>query len=139
VAKSNIMVNAPNETRYYYQDLDTGGNRLEGGGHYTITFAKGQLPPTRGFWSLTLYDGHHFFVRNPLERYALGTRNQQMKYGSDGSLTIYLQPESPGPDKEANWLPAPAQASFSLMLRNYWPDGDAVANTWTPPAVVKVQ
>ncbi|VXB33681.1 putative lipoprotein [Burkholderia sp. 8Y] len=139
VAKSNIMVNAANETRYYYQDLDASGNRLDGKGRYEITFAKGQLPPTRGFWSLALYDDHHFFVKNALNRYALGTRNTQLQYGSDGSLTLYLQADSPGADKEANWLPAPAGASFSLMLRNYGPAGDSQSANWTPPAVVRLQ
>ncbi|QGZ58566.1 DUF1254 domain-containing protein [Paraburkholderia acidiphila] len=139
VAKSNIMVNAPNETSYFYQDLDASGVRLDGSNRYTITFAKGQLPPTRGFWSLTLYDEHHFFAPNALKRYALGTRNQQMVYGDDGSLTIYIQADSPGADKEANWLPAPAGAPFSLMLRNYWPTGAAADNPWTPPALARAQ
>jgi hypothetical protein len=139
VAKSNIVVNAPNETDYYYQDFDDAGNRLDGGGRYTVTFAKGQLPPTHGFWSLTLYDEHHFFVHNDLNRYALGTRNQQMKYGDDGSLTIYIQADSPRADKEANWLPAPVGAPFSLMLRNYWPDADGANDKWTPSAVQRVQ
>jgi hypothetical protein len=136
VARSNIMVNAPNETKYYYQDLDASGARLSGDNAYVITFEKGQLPPTRAFWSLTLYDEHHFFVPNPLNRYSLGTRNKGMKYGSDGSLTLYVQAESPGADKEANWLPAPKGAQFSLMLRNYWPDDGVVQRAWTPPGVV---
>lgn len=76
---------------------------------------------------------------NSLNRYALGTRNKEMKYGSDGSLTIYVQAYSPGPDKEANWLPAPAGVPFSLFLRNYWPQEDAVQGKWTPPAVVHTQ
>ncbi|MFM0135491.1 DUF1254 domain-containing protein [Caballeronia grimmiae] len=139
VARSNILVNAPNETRYYYQDLDGSGVRLDGAGAYTVTFAKGQLPPTRGFWSLTVYDEHHFFVPSALNRYSLGTRNKSMKYGSDGSLTLYLQPDSPGADKESNWLPVPKGAPFSLMLRNYWPDAGETAGAWTPPAIVKAQ
>lgn len=139
VAKSNILVNAQNETSYYYQDLDASGTRLSGDGNYTVTFAKGQLPPTRGFWSLTVYDEHHFFVQNKLSRYALGTRNKSLQYGSDGSLTIYMQPDSPGPDKEANWLPTPAGQPFSLYLRNYWPAEDAVQGKWTPPAVERVK
>lgn len=139
VAKSNIMVNAPAETSYYYQDLDASGTRLSGDGEYTLTFDKGQLPPTHGFWSLTVYDEHHFFVRNTLNRYSLGTRSKSLQYGKDGSLTIYVQPDSPGPDKEANWLPTPAGQPFSVFLRNYWPAEDAVQGTWTPPAVVHVQ
>jgi hypothetical protein len=137
VARSNIMVNAPKETKYYYQDLDASGARLSGDNAYVITFEKGALPPTRAFWSLTLYDGHHFFAPNALNRYTLGTRNKQLKYNSDGSLTLYLQAESPGADKEANWLPAPKGAPFSLILRNYWPEENATRHEWTPPPVSK--
>jgi hypothetical protein len=139
VAKSNILVNAPNETRYYYQDLDASGVRLDGDKRYTVTFANGQLPPTRGFWSLTVYDEHHFFVPNTLDRYSLGTRNKALKYGSDGSLTLYLQADSPGADKDSNWLPVPKGAPFSLMLRDYWPDARAANRSWTPPAVASAE
>lgn len=107
VAKSNILVNAPNETKYFYQDLDAAGVRLNGGHRYTVTLTKGQQPPVNGFWSLTVYDEHHFFVSNSLNRYSLGTKNKALKYNADGSLTIYVQAKSPGADKEANWLPAP--------------------------------
>lgn len=137
VARSNIMVNAPNETKYYYEDLDASGVRLTGDNAYTITFERDHLPPTRGFWSLTLYDEHHFFVPNALNRYSLGTRNTELKYNSDGSLTLYLQAESPGADKESNWLPAPKGGAFSLMLRNYWPDERAARHEWIPPGLVK--
>lgn len=137
VAKSNILVNAPNETRYFYQDLDAAGMRLNGATAYTVTFAKGQLPPVKGFWSLTAYDSAHFFVRNPLNRYSLGTKNQDLKTNADGSLTFYVQAESPGADKESNWLPAPKGADFSLFLRAYWPDDAITKGLWTPPAIEK--
>src|SRR5262249_8239671 len=107
VAKSNIFVNKPNETKYFYQDLDAEGGKLNGANRYTVTFAKGQLPPVRGFWSLTLYDEQHFFAPNALKRYSLGTKNKTLQTGADGSLTIYVQADSPGADKESNWLPAP--------------------------------
>ncbi|NUU37825.1 DUF1254 domain-containing protein [Pseudomonas sp. C2B4] len=137
VARSNILVNASNETRYFYQDLDAAGVRLNGGNAYTITFEKGKLPPVKGFWSLTVYDAAHFFVPNPLNRYSLGTKNKDLKTNADGSLTFYVQAESPGADKESNWLPAPKAADFSLFLRAYWPDEAITQGRWTPPAVDK--
>ena len=119
VAKSNILVNAAAETKYFYQDLDSNGGRLNGANRYTVTFPKDQTPPVRGFWSITLYDEHHFFVSNELKRYSLGTKNKTLKFGDDGSLTVYVQADSPGSDKEANWLPAPKDSDFSLFMRAY--------------------
>lgn len=139
VAKSNILVNKPNETKYFYQDLDAAGARLNGANRYAVTFAKGALPPVRGFWSLTLYNEHHFFAPNALKRYSLGTKNKGLKPNADGSLTIYVQSESPGRGKEANWLPAPANADLTLYVRAYWPDEAITSGRWTPPAVVKTQ
>ncbi|MBY5591900.1 DUF1254 domain-containing protein [Rhizobium leguminosarum] len=136
VAKSNILVNAPNETKYFYQDLDGAGARLNGANSYTVNFPKDETPPVDGFWSLTIYDAQHFFVPNELGRYSLGTKNKTLKYGTDGSLTIYVQEKSPGDDKEANWLPAPA-GDFSLYMRAYGPKASVVDGTWSPPRVAK--
>jgi Protein of unknown function (DUF1214) len=83
------------------------GNQLNGDDTYAIIFAKGEVPPVKGFWSLTLYDAEHFFHPNPLNRYSLGTKNKTLKYNTDGSLTLYAGAKSPGADKESNWLPAP--------------------------------
>ena len=138
VAKSNIFVDRAKETKYFYQDLDQNGARLNGASRYTVTFGRGGLPPVRGFWSLTLYDEHHFFAINPLNRYSVGTRNNALKFGADGSLTIYVQADSPGPDKEANWLPAPKGADFSLYVRAYWPATAITRGKWTPPPVARV-
>jgi hypothetical protein len=91
VAKSNILVNSPNETKYFYQDLDETGARLNGSNRYIVTFPKDQTPPVNGFWSLTLYNEYHLFNPNDLKRYSLGTKNKDLKYNSDGSLTIYVQ------------------------------------------------
>jgi len=137
VAKSNILVNKPNETKYFYQDMDSAGARLNGANRYTVTFAKGAVPPVRGFWSLTLYNEHHFFASNALKRYSLGTKNRGLKPNADGSLTLYVQPDSPGKAKESNWLPSPANADFSLYVRAYWPDEAITSGAWTPPAVAK--
>ena len=123
VAKSNIFVNKPTETKYFYQDLDEAGTRLNGGQRYTVTFAKGQLPPVKGFWSLTLYDQHHFFAPNEIKRYSVGTKNKDLQPSADGSLTIHVQADAPSdPVHRANWLPAPNGEDFSLYIRAYWPE-----------------
>ncbi|WP_422421430.1 DUF1254 domain-containing protein [Pseudomonas sp. GZD-222] len=137
VARSNIFVNQQKETKYFYQDLDQAGARLNGQNGYSVTFAKGKLPPVKGFWSLTLYNEHHFFSPNDLARYSIGTKNKSLQANTDGSLTIYVQSESPGKEKESNWLPAPKDADFSLYIRAYWPEAAALNGQWTPPAVVK--
>jgi hypothetical protein len=139
VAKSNILVNAPAETKYFYQDLDAAGGRLNSANRYTVTFAKDQAPPVEGFWSLTLYDTHHFFVPNEIKRYSLGTKNKTLQYNPDGSLTIYVQADPPPAVQRTNWLPAPQSADFSLYIRAYWPKTAVIDGSWTPPAVVRVQ
>ena len=135
VAKSNIFVNQTAETRYFYQDLDAGGNRLSGAQAYTVTFEAGATPPVQGFWSLTLYNKHHFFSKNSLGRYSLGTKNADLKYNSDGSLTVYIQAQPPQDELLSNWLPAPSDA-FSLYIRAYWPGPEILDGSWTPPAVM---
>jgi hypothetical protein len=137
VAKSNIFVNSPNETKYFYQDLDDNGAQLNGNSNYTVTFAPGRLPPVKGFWSLTLYNESHFFEPNAIRRYSVGTKNKTLITGPDGSLTIYVQSTPPEGDKKANWLPAP-KANIALFGRAYWPEDAILNGSWTPPAVVKV-
>ncbi|WP_327147490.1 DUF1214 domain-containing protein [Nocardia sp. NBC_01329] len=135
IGKSNIFVNTANETAYYYQDLDDEGKRLDGSGAYTVHFPAGQLPPVRGFWSLTVYNKRHFFHSNELDRYSLGTKNQDLTFGDDGSLTLTVGGAGPSdPKLLANWLPAP-HAEFSLFLRAYWPEAGIVDGSWEPPAV----
>ena len=97
----------PDAYRYFYQDLDAAGERLNGTKKYTVTFPKDQTPPVNGFWSLTLYNEHHFFAKNELSRYSLGTKNKDLKYNPDGSLTIYVQAAPPSEAMRSNWLPAP--------------------------------
>ena len=104
-AKSNIFVNKGNETRYFYLDSDAQGGQLSGSNKYTVTFAKGMTPPVQGFWSLTLYNEHHFFAPNDIKRYSLGTKNKNLKYGANGSLTLYVQANAPSEELRANWLP----------------------------------
>jgi hypothetical protein len=138
VGKSNIFVNAQNETKYFYQDLDESGQRLNGAKHYTVTFPKGQTPPVRGFWSLTLYNQNHFFAPNDIKRYSIGTKNKTLKYNPDGSLTVYVQADPPAEELRGNWLPAPKEADFSLYVRSYWPQASIIDGSWTPPAVQRV-
>lgn len=132
VARSNIFVNKPNEAKYFYQDLDSSSQRLNGNNRYTLTFAKGE-PPVEGFWSLTLYDEQHFFSPNEINRYSIGTKNKDMKLNADGSVTIYVQ--SDAPVERTNWLPSPKGADFSLYIRTYWPSKVVLDGSWTPPAV----
>ena len=103
---------------------------------YVLRFEKGQLPPVNGFWSLTMYDENYFFVDNKLNRYNLSQRNK-FKTNPDGSVDLYIQNESPGKDKESNWLPAP-KGDFVLMMRLYWPKEQAPSildGSWKVPGV----
>jgi hypothetical protein len=135
-AKSNIFVNKPNEATYFYQALDRAGTRLNGARRYTITFARGQIPPVQGFWSLTLYDKQHFFAPNGIKRFSVGTKNKDLEHAADGSLTIYVQAEAPtDPKQRANWLPSPKAEDFSLYVRAYWPKEEILSGKWSPPAV----
>lgn len=136
VARSNIFVNRDEETKYYYQDFDVWGQRLDGHRDYRITFPAGRLPPARGFWSLTLYDEQHRFYPNTLGRHSLGTKNEQLQFNGDGSLTILIQHQSPSEGESVNWLPAP-RGKFSLYLRAYWPDAPILTGEWLPPPVVR--
>ncbi|GAA4974263.1 DUF1254 domain-containing protein [Yinghuangia aomiensis] len=136
MGKSNIFVNTPSETAYFYQDLDADGELLTGEHTYTLTFAPGALPPVKGFWSVTLYNEHHFFHPNELDRYSLGTKNTSLQTGDDGSLTLHVGSRRPADDQVPNWLPAPG-GRFALFLRAYWPDPAALDGTWKPPAVTK--
>jgi hypothetical protein len=138
VAKSNMYENRPTETKYIFTDFDSQCHQLSGENLYTITFPKGQTPPVKGFWSLTLYTSEHFFYPNALNRYSLGTKSKAMKFNPDGSLTLYAGFESPGAEKESNWLPAP-EGAFSLYIRAYWADKAILDGTWMPPRVEKVK
>lgn len=134
IAKSNIFVNQPAETRYFYQDLDSEGQRLAGDHSYRITFAPGQLPPTKGHWSLTLYNENHVLHSNAWNRHSVGSSTPQIRTELDGSITILVQHNPPQREGQENWLPAPA-GKFSLYLRVYWPDEEILSGKWSPPEV----
>src|SRR5262249_36494817 len=138
VAKSNIFVNRPNETKYFYQDLDDSGQRLNGANRYTITFAKDQTPPVQGFWSLSLYNEHHFFEPNEIKRYSIGTTTRALRNHVDRSLTSYVQAYPPSAELVSNWLPAPKGGDFSLCIRAYWAKVEITDGSWMPPAVTKM-
>jgi hypothetical protein len=136
-AKSNMFDNRPTETQYFYTDNDATGTSLDGNRNYRVTFPKSGEPPVDGFWSLTLYNDKHLFHPNDLKRYSLGTKNKNLKYGEDGSLTLYAGAKSPGPENESNWLPAP-DGHFSLYIRAYWGRQAILDGSWQPPAVQPV-
>ena len=135
VARSNILVNKNNETKYFYLDASDDGKTLRGDKNYTITLPKGKVP-VNGFWSLTLYNSHHFFAPNSINRYSVGTKTSDLKYNDDGSLTLYIQPKAPDKALEHNWLPSPKEEDFSLYIRAYWPAKEVLNGEWVPPAVV---
>ena len=135
-----LGANRPQDAVYPTSEVDAEGQPYSGANKYVMRFPKGQTPPVNGFWSLTMYNGEYFFVDNLLNKYTVSPRND-LKYNVDGSLDIYIQHESPGKDKEANWLPAPA-GKFVLMMRLYWPKENApsiIDGTWTPPPVRQIK
>lgn len=134
-----LGANRPQDAVYPTSEVDNTGKPYDGANKYVLHFDKGQFPPAEGFWSLTMYDAGMFFVDNPLGRYTLSQRNT-FTPNPDGSVDLYLQHQNPGPEKEANWLPAPT-GKFNLMLRLYWPKEtppSIIDGTWKPPAVQQV-
>ncbi|MGO8015848.1 DUF1254 domain-containing protein [Rhizobium leguminosarum] len=145
-AKAGLYGNDAAEAMYPFTRTDASGKPLDGSKHkYTITFPPGQLPPVHSFWSVTMYDGKsQFLVKNPINRYLINSPMLPgMKKNADGSLTLYIQKDSPGADKEANWLPAP-DGTIYLVMRLYWPTTKvpsilpAGKGTWQPPGVKRV-
>ncbi|MGO9006298.1 MAG: DUF1254 domain-containing protein [Beijerinckiaceae bacterium] len=143
-AQAGIYGNSPEEAMYPFTRKDSTGKTLDGSkSNYTLTFAAGQLPPVNSFWSVTMYDGKtQLLIKNPIDRYLINSPMLPgMKKNADGSLTLYIQNKSPGADREANWLPAPAGPIY-LVMRLYWPKETppsilpAGKGTWQPPAVI---
>jgi hypothetical protein len=143
-AKIGIYANDADEAMYPKSRHDGDGDLLDGSKHnYTLTFPAGQLPPVNAFWSVTMYDGKsQLLIENPINRYLINSPMlPDMKKNEDGSLTLYIQKDNPGADKEANWLPAPNDTIY-LILRLYWPKTEAPSilpageGTWSPPPVV---
>jgi hypothetical protein len=146
-AKLGIYGNSEAEAVYPFTRHDANGIVLDGSKHtYQMTFPAGQLPPVNAFWSITMYDGRtQLLIENPIHRYLINSPMlPDLKKNPDGSLTIYVQKDSPGKDKESNWLPAPDGPMF-VVMRLYWPKTEAPSvyplgkGTWQPPALVPVQ
>ncbi len=131
-----LGANRPEDAIYPSSETAANGKPYEGANRYVIRFAKGQMPPVNGFWSLTMYDSEYFFVQNPLNRYTLSSRSK-LKPNKDGSVDLYIQNTSPGKGKESNWLPAPA-GKFVLMFRFYWPKEAIIDGTWKLPEVMAI-
>lgn len=138
VAMVAFGANLPADAIYPMTMVDGEGKGLSGGTNYVLHFDKGQLPPARAFWSVTLYDAEGAFVANPLSRFAISSW-MPFHRNKDGSVDLYVQRDWPGPAKQANWLPAPP-GEFNLTLRLYWPrdkNPSILDGTWQPPAVTK--
>src|SRR5882757_8466853 len=137
VAQVGLGANLPEDAIYPLNLGDESGKPLDGANKYAIHFDKATIPPVNAFWSITLYDQEGFQVGNVLNRFAVSSW-MPFKYNADGSLDIYFQNESPGKDKEANWLPAP-KGAFNLTMRLYGPKSEALTGKWNPPSITKVQ
>jgi hypothetical protein len=131
-----IVDNDPEESVYVGGYTDSDGEPLTGANRYEVHFAPGQEPPVDAFWSLTMYSDYNL-VPNPIDRYSLGDRSRGLKRDSDGGLTIYVQHDSPGEEKESNWLPAPG-GPFNFYMRMYQPRQEVLEATWAAPPVEKV-
>jgi hypothetical protein len=138
-AAVGIYGNDAVEALYPLLATDSDGKKPDGStNRYTLTFPAGQLPPVNAFWSVTMYDGKtQLLIKNPINRYLINSPMlSDLKKNADGSLTIYIQKDSPGKDVESNWLPAPDGPIYAVM-RLYWPKDSALKGTWKPPAVVR--
>jgi hypothetical protein len=136
-AMLGIYGNSSEEAFYASQQKGPDGKVLDGRRKWVLRFPAGQLPPVSEFWSITMYNlPQRLLVPNPLQRYSIGDRTPGLRLGADGSLEIYLQNENPGPDKVANWLPAPA-GPFFFVARLYGPNAAALSGRWTMPALVE--
>jgi len=134
VALFGLGANLPEDAVYLNASVDGEGRPLAGGRRYRLTFKPGALPPVRGFWSVTLYDRKGYLIDHPTRRYAV-RQFDPLSYAPDGSLTLYIQPNDPGPARRANWLPSPDSGFFVLSLRSYWPE-PRLLDDWMPPPVV---
>jgi len=136
VAMVGLGANQPDDAIYPNNLADADGKPMEGAGKYVLHFSKAELPPAEAFWSITMYDADGFQAANPLNRFAIGDRDA-LKYNADGSLDIYIQHDSPGSDKESNWLPSPASGTLGITMRLYAPKAQALDGRWVPPVVKK--
>jgi hypothetical protein len=137
IAMIGLYANLSQDSIYPVSNGPEVGQQYGGANRYVMHFNKGQMPPVNGFWSLTMYNAQYFFVDNPLNRYNVSSRSK-FKTNADGSVDVYIQRDSPGKDKEANWLPAPAE-QFILIMRMYWPRESVLDGSYKLPPVRKMQ
>ncbi|CAI8871980.1 DUF1254 domain-containing protein [Brevibacillus sp. IT-7CA2] len=136
-AMHGLAANTAEEAVYASTRIGEDGNPLVGNKKYVIHFEKEQVPATKSFWSLSIYNAENFFIENPIDRYSIGSRTEGLVYNEDGSLDIYIQSTAPT-GHESNWLPSPSSSeslNFGLILRIYTPDEKIQENTFVLPAV----
>ncbi len=138
IALIGLGANPSEQAVYPLNITDSKGNIPQGGRKYRIHFSKKELPPVDAFWSLTMYDEEGFQTANPINRFAIGDRDE-IKYNKDGSLDIYIQHDSPGKEKESNWLPSPKSGNLGMTLRLFAPHQSVLDGTWKPPLIEEVQ
>jgi hypothetical protein len=134
VAYAGLGANTIEDAVYPTAFTDADGKPFSSDNRYVLHFNKDQIPPVHGFWSLTMYNEKQAFAANPIDRYAIGDRDK-LSFNPDGSLDLYIQRETPGKDKESNWLPAPASGPFTMNMRLYWPKSQVLYGNWMPPGV----
>jgi hypothetical protein len=137
IAYAALGANTIEDAVYPTAFADAYGQPFRSDQRYALHFDKNQIPPVRGFWSLTMYDQRQLFADNPIDRYAIGD-SDKLKFNPDGSLDLYIQRKSPGTDRESNWLPVPPNGPFTMNLRLYWPKPDVLDGSWAPPPVKRV-
>jgi hypothetical protein len=135
IALAGLGANPPEDAVYPVLLTDADGDGIVGEQNYVIHFDADNLPPVNAFWSITMYDAEGYQVANELDRFAIGDRDP-LTYNPDGSLDILIQHESPGGDREANWLPAPT-GPLGVTMRLYAPRPEVLDGRWTPPHLGK--
>jgi len=135
-ARSGVAVALAEDMVCFQTAVDHTGEPLNGANQYVIHFSRERIPPVNAFWSITLYDSKQHVVQNNIHRHVIGDHDR-LRLNSDNSLSIYIQHEWPGMNREFNWLPAPKD-SFNLVVRMYWPKPDVFSGRWRPPAVMRM-
>lgn len=136
-ASYSFGANVPEEIMYPNCRVDADHQPLSGANKYVLRFEHGQAPPVAVFWNMSMYDDKQFFIENDFKRYSIGSTTDGLKADTDGSITIYIQRDDPGPDKQSNWLPAP-EGSFNLTMRLYGAQGPILNGSYCLPAVTRV-
>jgi len=137
VALVGLGANQSEDAVYPLNIHDVDGRLVMAENNYVLHFNKNELPPVDAFWSLTMYDAEGFQVANPINRFAIGDRDD-LQYNGDGSVDIFIQHKSPGKDHESNWLPAPKSGALGLTMRLYAPKPEVLNGQWSPPPIRQV-